>query len=79
MLRQSNRTSDIARGGQSWADICNLTNEERDQRDLQARVILSRRKDQVQLEELEKRKPSFTRTLCSLLFPMLRFSTCYSP
>ena len=80
MLRQSNRTIDIAGGEQSWADIRNLTNEERDQIDLQARVILSRCKDRVaQLEELEKRKSSCTHTFCFLLFPMLQLSTCYSP
>ena len=57
MLRQSSRTIDIAGGEQSWADIRSLTNEERDQIDLQARVILSRCKDRVaQLEELEKRE-----------------------
>ena len=57
MLRQANRTIDIAGGDQSWADIRNLTNEERDQIDLQARVILSRCKDRVaQLEELETRE-----------------------
>ena len=60
LLRQTNRTIDIAGGDQSWGDIRNLTNEERDQIDLQARVILSRCKDRVaQLEELEKRESSF--------------------
>ena len=54
LLRHTNRTIDIS-GDQSWNDIRNLTNEERDQIDLQARVILSRCKDRVtQLEELEK-------------------------
>ena len=59
LLRQTSRTIDIAGGDQSWGDIRNLTNEERDQIDLQARVILSRCKDRVaQLEELEKRESS---------------------
>ena len=57
LLRPTSRTIDIAGGNQSWGDIRNLTNEERDQIDLQARVILSRCKDRVaQLEELEKRE-----------------------
>ena len=57
LLRQTNRTIDISGGDQSWSDLRNLTNEERDQIDLQARVILSRCKDRVaQLEELEKRE-----------------------
>ncbi|KAI0722879.1 snare protein syntaxin 18/UFE1 [Earliella scabrosa] len=57
LLRQTNRTIDISGGDQSWSDLRNLTNEERDQIDLQARVILSRCKDRVaQLEELEKRR-----------------------
>ncbi|KAI0750900.1 snare protein syntaxin 18/UFE1 [Daedaleopsis nitida] len=56
LLRQTNRTIDLSGGDQSWSDIRHLTNEERDQIDLQARVILSRCKDRVaQLEELEKR------------------------
>ncbi|KAI0375733.1 hypothetical protein BV20DRAFT_984706 [Pilatotrama ljubarskyi] len=57
MLRPTNRTINIAGENQSWSDIRNLTNEERDQIDLQARVILSRCKDRVaQLEELEKKR-----------------------
>ncbi|KAM5534320.1 hypothetical protein V8D89_012048 [Ganoderma adspersum] len=60
LLRPTSRTIDIAGGDQSWGDIRNLTNEERDQIDLQARVILSRCKDRVaQLEELEKRRVEF--------------------
>ncbi|TFK94707.1 hypothetical protein K466DRAFT_649195 [Polyporus arcularius HHB13444] len=61
MIRHTPRTIDIAGGEQSWSDIRNLTNEERDQIDLQARVILSRCKDRVaQLEELEKRRAEHT-------------------
>ncbi|KAI0638278.1 hypothetical protein C8Q77DRAFT_1048273 [Trametes polyzona] len=57
MLRPTNRTIDLAGENQSWSDLRNLTNEERDQIDLQARVILSRCKDRVtQLEELEKKR-----------------------
>lgn len=55
MLRPTNRTIDITGENQSWSDVRNLSNEERDQIDLQARVILSRCKDRVaQLEDLEK-------------------------
>ena len=40
----------------SWANIRHLTNEERDQIDLQARVILTRCSDRVkEMEALEKR------------------------
>ncbi|KAL7282483.1 hypothetical protein ACG7TL_003954 [Trametes sanguinea] len=57
MLRPTSRTIDISGENQSWSDLRNLTNEERDQIDLQARVILSRCKDRVaQLEESEKRR-----------------------
>ena len=72
LLRPTSRTIDIAGGNQSWGDIRNLTNEERDQIDLQARVILSRCKDRVaQLEELEKREfyssPPPPQALCANL------------
>ncbi|KAL1944238.1 hypothetical protein VTO73DRAFT_3423 [Trametes versicolor] len=57
MLRPTSRTIDIVGGDQSWGDLRHLTNEERDQIDLQARVILSRCKDRVaQLEDLEKKR-----------------------
>ncbi|CDO68715.1 hypothetical protein BN946_scf184652.g42 [Trametes cinnabarina] len=57
MLRPTNRTIDISGENQPWSELRNLTNEERDQIDLQARVILSRCNDRVaQLEELEKRR-----------------------
>ncbi|KAH9899781.1 hypothetical protein C8Q73DRAFT_637825 [Cubamyces lactineus] len=60
MLRPSSRTIDLAGENQSWAELRNLTNEERDQIDLQARVILSRCKDRVaQLEELEKKRAEY--------------------
>src|ERR1700720_2802769 len=38
----SSKTIDLAGPDQSWSGIRSLTNEERDQIDLQARVILSR-------------------------------------
>ncbi|PIL37239.1 hypothetical protein GSI_00932 [Ganoderma sinense ZZ0214-1] len=71
LLRPTSRTIDIAGGDRSWGDIRNLTNEERDQIDLQARVILSRCKDRVaQLEELEKRRVEFA---ASQQNPLTRF------
>ncbi|KAI0335557.1 hypothetical protein GY45DRAFT_809953 [Cubamyces sp. BRFM 1775] len=60
MQRPTSRTIDLAGENQSWAELRNLTNEERDQIDLQARVILSRCKDRVaQLEELEKKRAEY--------------------
>lgn len=54
----SSRTIDLAGPDQSWSGIRHLTNEERDQIDLQARVILSRCADRVkEMETLEKRMP----------------------
>ncbi|KAH9943352.1 snare protein syntaxin 18/UFE1 [Epithele typhae] len=71
MLRQTSRTIDLAGVEQSWGDLRNLTNEERDKIDLQARVILSRCKDRVaQLEELEKRR---TALAASQQNPFTRF------
>lgn len=59
--RLSSRNIDLASSdGTSWSNIRHLTNEERDQVDLQARVILSRCADRVkEMEALEKRKSSF--------------------
>lgn len=52
----SSRNIDLAGADQAWAGIRHLTNEERDQIDLQARVILSRCADRVkEMETLEKR------------------------
>lgn len=55
--RGSPRTLDLsADASQLWSNIRYLTNEERDQIDLQARVMLSRCAGKVkELEELEKR------------------------
>ena len=62
--RQSSRTIDLNKGDFSWAGIRHLTNEERDQIDLQARVVLSRCADRVkEMERLEKRE--FRRSLLS--------------
>ncbi|KAI0650651.1 hypothetical protein C8Q79DRAFT_901812 [Trametes meyenii] len=73
ILRPSSRTIDISGENQSWADIRNLTNEERDQIDLQARVILSRCKDRVaQLEDLEKSEPQRAELAASQQNPLTR-------
>ncbi|KAI0049291.1 hypothetical protein FA95DRAFT_1538576 [Auriscalpium vulgare] len=59
LSRQDARTLDLSAGDQTWADIRHLTNEERDQIDLQARIILSRCADRVKdLEALERLDPS---------------------
>lgn len=59
LSRQASRTIDLGSSDQqSWANIKHLTNEERDQIDLQARVILSRCSERIkQMEALERRKP----------------------
>lgn len=54
--RQSSRTLDLKDTDPLWAGIRHLTNEERDQIDMQARVILTRCADRVkEMEALEKR------------------------
>jgi syntaxin 18 len=55
--RLPSRTIDIGGSDQSsWANVKHLTNEERDQIDLQARVILSRCSERIkEMEALEKR------------------------
>jgi syntaxin 18 len=50
------RTLDLSNLEESWSNARHLTNEERDQIDLQARVILTRCSDRVkEMEGLEKR------------------------
>ncbi|KIM90691.1 hypothetical protein PILCRDRAFT_811152 [Piloderma croceum F 1598] len=73
----SSRNIDLAGPDQSWSEIRSLTNEERDQVDLQARVILSRCADRVkEMEILEKRRveleASKTNPLARLLPARLR-------
>ena len=53
--RQPSRIIDLGGSDELWGGIRNLSNEERDQIDLQARVILSRCADRVkEMEVLEK-------------------------
>ncbi|CCM04819.1 uncharacterized protein FIBRA_07012 [Fibroporia radiculosa] len=57
LSREPSRNIDLNSSDQSWANIRHLTNEERDQIDLQARVILSRCADRVKrLEAMEKQR-----------------------
>lgn len=61
--QNSPRTLDLRNGSdESWSTIRHLTNEERDQIDLQARVIFTRCSDRVkEMEALEKREFRFIR------------------
>ncbi|KAF8592388.1 snare protein syntaxin 18/UFE1 [Ramaria rubella] len=57
LSRQPSRNLDLGGSDEGWSSIRHLTNEERDQIDLQARVILSRCADRVkEMETLEKRR-----------------------
>ena len=57
--RNTSRTFDPSGSEDQWSSIRHLTNEERDQIDMQARIILSKCADRVkQLEALEKSTPT---------------------
>ena len=57
--RQPTRALDLGSSEESWLNIRYLTNEERDQIDLQARLILTKCADRVKgMEALEKRTKS---------------------
>lgn len=57
LSRSSPRTIDLGSSDNSWSNIKHLTDAERDQIDLQARVILSRCSERVkELEAVEKRE-----------------------
>ncbi|KAH7916200.1 hypothetical protein BJ138DRAFT_693690 [Hygrophoropsis aurantiaca] len=71
LSRQGSRTIDLADSQQSWSGIRHLTNEERDQIDLQTRVILTRCADRVkEMEGLEKRRAEL---VASKSNPLSRF------
>lgn len=56
LSRQPSRTLDLGGSDEQWSGIRHLSNEERDQIDLQARIILSRCADRVkEMELLEQR------------------------
>ena len=57
-IRQPARTLELGGKDQSWSSIRHLTNEERDQIDLQAKVILSKCADRVKELELLDRSES---------------------
>ena len=60
LSRQPSRNIDLDEGS-SWANIRNLSNEERDQIDLQARIILTRCSDRIKdMEALENRTSFLT-------------------
>ncbi|KAF8165438.1 snare protein syntaxin 18/UFE1 [Crassisporium funariophilum] len=57
LARHGSRNIDLSESTSSWSDVRHLSNEERDQIDLQARVILTRCSDRVkEMEALEKRR-----------------------
>ena len=59
--RQPTLTLELGGQDQAWASIRHLTNEERDQIDLQAKVILTKCADRVkELELLDKSEPSYS-------------------
>ncbi|KAJ7095290.1 snare protein syntaxin 18/UFE1 [Mycena belliarum] len=69
--RQPSRNLDLEVSDQSWAAIRHLSNQERDQVDLQARVILTRCADHVkEMEALEKRRIEL---VASKANPLARF------
>ncbi|KIP12718.1 hypothetical protein PHLGIDRAFT_97337 [Phlebiopsis gigantea 11061_1 CR5-6] len=72
LLRQTSRNIDLSGPEQqSWGNIKHLTNEERDQVDLQARVILSRCSERIKdMEALEKRRAEL---VTSRTNPLARF------
>jgi syntaxin 18 len=68
--RQTSRNLDLDASDQSWTAVRHLSNQERDQIDLQARVILTRCADRVkEMEVLEKR----TRYFCMAVDGVLTF------
>lgn len=64
----SSRHIDLAGHDQSWTGIRYLSNEERDQIDLQARVILSRCSDRVKEMEILEKRTSRSRSDHSLIY-----------
>ncbi|KAF9058077.1 hypothetical protein BJ165DRAFT_1425550 [Panaeolus papilionaceus] len=57
LSRQGSRNIDLSDGTSSWANVKHLSNEERDQIDLQARVIITKCSDRIkEMEALEKRR-----------------------
>ncbi|KAF9226459.1 snare protein syntaxin 18/UFE1 [Gyrodon lividus] len=71
LVRQGSRNLDLNDSQQLWSEVRYLSNEERDQIDLQARVILTRCADRVkEMEALEKRRAELA---ASSVNPLARF------
>ncbi|KAF9247208.1 hypothetical protein BU15DRAFT_38716 [Melanogaster broomeanus] len=71
LARRGSRNMNLDDSQQSWSEIRHLSNEERDQIDLQARVILTRCADRVKgMEALEKRRAELAATSFN---PLTRF------
>ncbi|THH02388.1 hypothetical protein EW026_g437 [Hermanssonia centrifuga] len=72
LSRHSQRNIDLVDSDQQpWANVKHLTNEERDQIDLQARVILSRCSERIkEMEAIEKRRVELA---ASMTNPLARF------
>lgn len=87
--RQQTRTLDFGTSEESWSSIRWLTNEERDQIDMQARVILTKCADRVKgMEALETRTKSSlyndqrnlkNRRLQMFLLVVRQSGDCYQP
>ena len=70
----SSRNIDLAGHDQSWTGIRHLSNEERDQIDLQARVILSRCSDRVKEMDILEKRTSRPRSHRSLIYDLIHLS-----
>ncbi|TDL29434.1 hypothetical protein BD410DRAFT_709616 [Rickenella mellea] len=72
LSRPSTSKLDLSSSEQGWSSIRHLTNEERDQIDLQARVILSKCANRVKdMETLEKRRAELAAKDSNLLLRLL--------
>ncbi|EDR12820.1 SNARE protein syntaxin 18/UFE1 [Laccaria bicolor S238N-H82] len=71
LARQGSRNIDLNQADTPWTSIRHLTNEEREQIDLQARVILTRCSSRIkEMEALEKRRAEL---VASSVNPLARF------
>jgi syntaxin 18 len=79
LSRQGSRTLDFSEGEAAWSSIRHLTNEERDQIDLQARVILQRCSTRVkEMEALEKRAYISLDCQCHLRVTTVLITSCFA-
>jgi len=70
LSRQHTQKIDFTDASSSWANIRHLTNEERDQIDLQAKVILMRCSDRVKEMELVEKSKCILRLCYSPAYPV---------